>query len=294
MLALARRVDVRVLLLGIVSSGLGGCVASSDWRERAYADAGPRWSTEPRQRRFGFEFDDRRELDAERVRPTRRRSSDLRDRYDDRDTEGVPIGRPYYESGRWWQPRHNPNYDRVGIGVWYGRERDGLRTASGEAFDMWDMTAAHKTLAFGTIVAVTNLENGRRVRVRINDRGPFNRGRLISVSRAAGVRLGLLGPGRARVRVRYVSGGGGWRRAERRRPRRDFYRRRNPIGGLIEDDRRIRDRSPPPRRLRRDRDLWRDDRETRRDDDDVFRSGEGRRWSLSDGTPDRDRRRRFD
>jgi rare lipoprotein A len=89
----------------------------------------------------------------------------------------------------------------VGIASYYARAHDGRRTASGEIFDMQAMTAAHRTLPFGTVVRVVNLENGRDVVVRINDRGPFRKGRIIDVSYAAARVLGLLGHGTARVRV---------------------------------------------------------------------------------------------
>ena len=91
--------------------------------------------------------------------------------------------------------------DEVGIASYYGREHDGRRTASGEVFHMRGMTAAHRTLPFGTRVRVTNLANGRQVTVRINDRGPFRRGRIIDLSYAAARKLGILGRGVAKVRV---------------------------------------------------------------------------------------------
>jgi rare lipoprotein A len=89
----------------------------------------------------------------------------------------------------------------VGIASYYGKEHAGLRTASGERYDLQGMTAAHPTLPFGTRVRVTNLDNGRKAVVRINDRGPFRRGRIIDVSYAAARELGLIGPGLARVRL---------------------------------------------------------------------------------------------
>ena len=91
--------------------------------------------------------------------------------------------------------------EQVGIASYYGRAHDGRRTASGEVFDMNGMTAAHRTLPFGTRVRVTNLANGREAVVRINDRGPFRKGRIIDVSYAAARRLGIVGPGVAKVRV---------------------------------------------------------------------------------------------
>ncbi|MEM1306266.1 MAG: septal ring lytic transglycosylase RlpA family protein [Pseudomonadota bacterium] len=114
------------------------------------------------------------------------------------------VGRPYEMFGRYWVPRHEPDYDETGIGVWYGAKWHGMRTASGEPFNMYGFSAAHPTLAFNSMVRVTNLRNRRSVIVRINDRGPFNKGRLIDVSRAAARRLGFINAGRARVRVRYI------------------------------------------------------------------------------------------
>jgi len=95
-------------------------------------------------------------------------------------------------------------YDRVGHASWYGKKFHGRKTASGQRYNMYAFTAAHRTLPFGTQVAVTNLANGRTVRVVINDRGPFVRGRLIDVSRRAAHDLGFLNQGTARVRVRTV------------------------------------------------------------------------------------------
>lgn len=93
------------------------------------------------------------------------------------------------------------NWSEQGVASWYGPGFDGKRTASGEVYDMEEMTAAHRRLPFGTRVQVTNLDNGRRVVVRINDRGPFVDNRIIDVSLAAARDLDMLGPGTARVRL---------------------------------------------------------------------------------------------
>jgi rare lipoprotein A len=95
-------------------------------------------------------------------------------------------------------------YVEVGTASWYGHQHDGARTASGERFNMNAMTAAHRTLAFGTIVRVTNLENQRSVRVRINDRGPHVAGRILDLSAAAARGLGITEKGVARVRIEEV------------------------------------------------------------------------------------------
>lgn len=92
-------------------------------------------------------------------------------------------------------------YDKTGVASYYGAKHQGKRTASGERFNANSLTAAHRQLPFGTRVKVTNLNNDKSCVVRINDRGPHTRGRLIDLSREAAQRLGMLGSGTARVRV---------------------------------------------------------------------------------------------
>ena len=89
----------------------------------------------------------------------------------------------------------------VGTASWYGPGFHGNRTSSGEVYDQNDLTAAHPTLPLGTHVAVTNLQNGRTVEVRVNDRGPFAKGRSIDLSYAAARSIGMIGPGTAPVRI---------------------------------------------------------------------------------------------
>lgn len=96
------------------------------------------------------------------------------------------------------------NYSETGTACWYGPEYNGRPTASGEIFNMNDMTAAHRSLPFNTMVRVTNLENKSTAVVRINDRGPFKSNRIIDVSRKAAQKLGLLQAGIARVRIESV------------------------------------------------------------------------------------------
>jgi rare lipoprotein A len=120
---------------------------------------------------------------------------------------GYKVGKPYQVNGIWYTPREEPNYDEVGIASWYGEAFQLRPTASGELFDMYMPSAAHKTLPLPSIVEVTNLENGRRIQVRINDRGPFVDGRIIDLSKAAAEELGMLRSGVARVRVRNVGPG---------------------------------------------------------------------------------------
>ena len=96
-------------------------------------------------------------------------------------------------------------YDKTGVASYYGARHHGKRTASGEPFNQHALTAAHPRLPFGTRVLVTNLSNKKSVVVRINDRGPYSRGRLIDLSRKAAEQLGMLGSGTAKVRVQGLS-----------------------------------------------------------------------------------------
>jgi rare lipoprotein A len=91
-----------------------------------------------------------------------------------------------------------------GIASYYADRYHGRKTASGETFDQSKMTAAHRTLPFGTMVRVTNVSNGKSVTVRVNDRGPFVKGRVIDLSRAAAQRLGIARAGLAEVKVEVV------------------------------------------------------------------------------------------
>jgi rare lipoprotein A len=111
---------------------------------------------------------------------------------------------PYEVNGVWYRPREEPRYDAVGIAGWYGPQYRNHHTADGELFDMDRPSAAHTTLPLPCIVEVTNLENGRRLRVRVNDRGPFVPGRILDLSRRAAIDLGVYQKGSARVRVRYL------------------------------------------------------------------------------------------
>lgn len=112
--------------------------------------------------------------------------------------------RPYQIRGRWYQPEEQPDYDVVGLASWYGDQFNGRPTATGERFDMQALTAAHKTLPLPGLVEVTNLANGRRVVLRVNDRGPFVDDRIIDLSRGAAEALDLLNRGVGEVRVRYL------------------------------------------------------------------------------------------
>jgi rare lipoprotein A len=96
-------------------------------------------------------------------------------------------------------------WSETGIASWYGHPYHGRRAANGEIYDMEQLTAAHKTLPFDTIVKVTSLANGKSVTVRITDRGPFIEGRVIDLSRAAARQIGMIGPGIMRVRLEAVA-----------------------------------------------------------------------------------------
>ncbi len=119
------------------------------------------------------------------------------------------IGEPYEISGVWYYPKEEPDYDQTGIASWYGQPFHGRSTANGETFDMNGLSAAHKTLPLPSVVTVTNLENGRSLRLRVNDRGPFVHGRIIDVSRRAAQLLGFERNGTARVRVRVAGASSG-------------------------------------------------------------------------------------
>lgn len=114
------------------------------------------------------------------------------------------VGLPYVVSGLKYTPAEDPTYDRVGIASFYSEDFHGRRTANGEIFDMWALSAAHPTLPMPSYAYVTNLANNRTLLVRINDRGPFARGRVIDLSRAAARLLGFEMKGTAHVRVRYA------------------------------------------------------------------------------------------
>ena len=114
------------------------------------------------------------------------------------------VGNPYQIAGTWYYPHEQPDYDETGIASWYGPTFYGKRTANGEIFDANALTAAHRTLPMPVNVRVTNLENGKSLVVRVNDRGPFAKGRIIDLSERAAQLLGYYRQGTARVRVTYL------------------------------------------------------------------------------------------
>jgi len=114
------------------------------------------------------------------------------------------VGNPYQIDNVWYYPHEQPDYDETGIASWYGPTFYGKYTANGEVYDGNALTAAHRTLPMPVNVRVTNLENGKSIVVRVNDRGPYARGRIIDLSRHAAELLDVVQTGTARVRVTYL------------------------------------------------------------------------------------------
>ena len=118
------------------------------------------------------------------------------------------LGNPYTINGRTYYPSHDPAYRAEGIASWYGADFHGRKTANGEVYDMNAISAAHPTMPMPSYARVTNLENGRSIVVRVNDRGPYAHGRIIDLSTGTAKALGTYGQGLARVRVEYVGRAG--------------------------------------------------------------------------------------
>ena len=126
--------------------------------------------------------------------------------------DAVPRDEPLSKSGnapsyvvkgkRYFTLASSHGFVQQGIASWYGTRFHGNKTANGETYDMYQMTAAHKTLPLPSFVTVKNLDNGRQITVRVNDRGPFVDGRIIDLSYAAALKLGIRGSGTAHVEVR--------------------------------------------------------------------------------------------
>ena len=112
------------------------------------------------------------------------------------------VGPKYKIKGKSYKPKHEPKYDEKGVASWYGPGFHGKPTATGERFNMHDLTAAHPTLPLNSRLHVTNLENGKQIFVRLNDRGPFAEKRIIDLSKASANKLGIKGI--AKVRVQYA------------------------------------------------------------------------------------------
>lgn len=114
------------------------------------------------------------------------------------------VGSPYQVNGIWYIPNSETEYDEIGTASWYGDKFHGKPTANGETFDMNEVSIAHPTLPLPCIVEVVNLENGRSIIARVNDRGPFIDDRLIDISKRGAELLGFKDKGKAKVRVKYV------------------------------------------------------------------------------------------
>lgn len=110
--------------------------------------------------------------------------------------------KPYRVGRKWYKPLpHAKGFTQRGIASWYGKPFHGRKTASGEVYNMYGISAAHKTLPMDTLVQVHYLKTGKKLTVRINDRGPFIRGRIIDLSYGAAKKIGLVGPGIAKVEI---------------------------------------------------------------------------------------------
>lgn len=114
------------------------------------------------------------------------------------------VGKPYVVKGKHYYPKEDPGYDKNGVASWYGSAFQGRHTANGELYDADNLSAAHPTLPLPSYVRVTNLETGSSIIVRVNDRGPYHKGRIIDVSRKAADMLDIKHGGTASVRVQYV------------------------------------------------------------------------------------------
>lgn len=111
------------------------------------------------------------------------------------------VGNPYKIAGKWYYPKEDYSYSEVGTASWYGEDFNGKPTANGERYNMNTLTAAHRTLPLPSIVRVTNLQNGRSIILRVNDRGPYVKDRIIDLSKRGAQLLGYMGQGTTRVKV---------------------------------------------------------------------------------------------
>lgn len=115
------------------------------------------------------------------------------------------VGKPYKIRGIWYYPKEDYSYSEVGTASWYGEDFHAKYTANGEIYDMNTLTAAHRTLPLPSIVRVTNLENGRSLILRVNDRGPFAKNRIIDISKRGAQLLGFQNKGVTKVRVEIMA-----------------------------------------------------------------------------------------
>jgi len=114
------------------------------------------------------------------------------------------VGNPYKIEGKWYRPQESYAHEETGIASWYGPGFHNKRTANGEKFDKNELTAAHRTLQMPSLVRVTNLDNGKSLVVRVNDRGPFSKGRVLDVSEKAAELLGFKNQGTAKVKIQVL------------------------------------------------------------------------------------------
>ncbi len=114
------------------------------------------------------------------------------------------LGKPYKIRGKWYTPREQPDYDKTGSASWYGPNFHGRLTANGEIYDQFALSAAHPTFPLPSYARVTNTETGHSIVVRVNDRGPYHKGRIIDLSARASEMLGYQHQGVGHVRVQYV------------------------------------------------------------------------------------------
>ncbi|EJF87256.1 septal ring lytic transglycosylase RlpA family protein [Bartonella rattimassiliensis] len=115
------------------------------------------------------------------------------------------VGKPYQIKGKWYYPQNDPTYKRIGEASWYGSDFHGRLTANGEIYDMNLLTAAHPTMPLPSYARVTNLKNGSSIIVRVNDRGPFMKDRIIDLSKQAAAILGYVAMGVTNVKVEYIA-----------------------------------------------------------------------------------------
>lgn len=179
-----RRQTQRALLATSVAAALAGCSQSSDPPARTVAGVS----------RSVFSEEEYGVRTSERVTSGRVAKGG----------GSYKLGSPYKVAGKWYVPREEPGYDRTGTGSWYGADFHGRRTANGEVFDAYALTAAHPTLPLPCYAYVTNVSTGKTILVRVNDRGPYVNDRLIDLSYASAKALGYTQQGHARVRVRYA------------------------------------------------------------------------------------------
>lgn len=129
------------------------------------------------------------------------KSSGGKGNYNTANAGNFKVGKPYTVMGQTYAPQETYSYKERGMASWYGPGFHGNKTASGEIYDKYAYTAAHRTLQMPSLVRVTNLDNGKSIIVRVNDRGPFAKGRVIDISKRAAQAIDMIGTGTARVEV---------------------------------------------------------------------------------------------